>query len=211
MIGQETRMSEPLSREELPETVFEDVLAQTQASLINFARGLVGDWELARDITQDTFVAAWRSMTRNAPPFDTLDDVVGIRRWLFTVAYRQAIKHLRRRRVIAWESLDDFVSAAAMLQAKPPFEDAVADAETLRLALLSVGPEDAACFLLQAAHGFSAAEVAAILDIRTDTLRKRLSRARQRLREACNAQSQASSQPNQSQQRLMREPHGGRQ
>lgn len=203
-------MSEPLSRDEPPGTMFEDVLAQSQASLINFARGLVGDWELARDITQDTFVAAWRSMTQHTPPFDTLDDMVGIRRWLFAVAYRQAIKHLRRRRVIAWEPLDDSVSTAAVLRAKPPFEDAVADAETLRQALLSVGPEDAACFLLQAAHGFSAAEVAAILDIRTDTLRKRFSRARQRLREAYNAQSPASSLPVQSQQRPMREPHGGR-
>ncbi|HEU4785066.1 MAG TPA: sigma-70 family RNA polymerase sigma factor [Ktedonobacterales bacterium] len=203
-------MSDPLSRDEPPEAVFEDVLAQSQASLINFARGLVGDWEQARDITQDTFVAAWRSLVRNAPPFDTLDDMPGIRRWLFTVAYRQAIKHLRRRRVIAWEPLDDSVSTASMLQAKPSFEDAVADAETLRLALLSVGPEDAACFLLQAAHGFSAAEVAAILDIRTDTLRKRFSRARQRLRDAYNAQSQASGQPEQSQPRPMREPHGGR-
>jgi len=203
-------MSEPLSREESPEAVFEDVLAQTQVSLITFVRGLVGDWELARDITQNTFVAAWRSMVRNSPPFDTLDDVAGIRRWLFTVAYRQAIKHLRRRRVIAWEPLDDSVSTETVLQVRPSFEDAVADAETLRLALLSVGPEDAACFLLQAAHGFSAAEVAAILDIRTDTLRKRFSRARQRLRDAYNEQSQASSQPNQSQQRPMREPHGGK-
>ena len=203
-------MSEPLSREESPEAVFEDVLAQTQASLITFVRGLVGDWELARDITQNTFVAAWRSMVRNSPPFDTLDDVAGIRRWLFTVAYRQAIKHLRRRRVIAWEPLDDSVSTETVLQVRPSFEDAVADAETLRLALLSDGPEDAACFLLQAAHGFSAAEVAAILDIRTDTLRKRFSRARQRLRDAYNEQSQASSQPNQSQQRPMREPHGGK-
>jgi RNA polymerase sigma-70 factor (ECF subfamily) len=202
-------MSEPLSRDGPPEAMFEDVLAQSQASLITFARGLVGDWELARDITQDTFVAAWQAMVRNMPPFDALDDMAGIRRWLFTVAYRQAIKHLRRRRVIAWETLDDSVSTAAMLQEKPSFEDAVADAETLRLALLSVGPEDAACFLLQAAHGFSAAEVAAILDIRTDTLRKRFSRARQRLREAYKTQNQTSGQPNQSQQHPMREPHGG--
>lgn len=201
-------MSEPLANAEPPETLFEGVLAQTQPALINFARGLVGDWELARDITQDTFVAAWRGMTRNAPPFDTLDDVTGIRRWLFTVTYRQAIKHLRRRRVIAWEPLDDSVSTDAMLQAQPSFEDAVADAETLRLALLSVGPEDAACFLLQAAHGFSAAEVAAILDIRPDAVRKRFSRARQRLRDAWN--SQQSFSPIQPQQRPMREPSKGK-
>ncbi|HEY7341542.1 MAG TPA: RNA polymerase sigma factor [Ktedonobacterales bacterium] len=203
-------MSEPLSRDGPPETVFEDVLAQSQVSLINFARGLVGDWELARDITQDTFVAAWRSLVRNTPPFDTLDDLVGIRRWLFTVAYRQAIKHLRRRRVIAWEPLDDSIAVDTSLDAKPSFEDAVADAETLRLALLSIGPEDAACFLLQAAHGFSAAEVAAILEIRTDTLRKRLSRARQRLREAWNAQQQPHPQALSDTDISVREPSKGR-
>ena len=203
-------MSEPLSRDGPPETQFEDVLAQSQASLINFARGLVGDWELARDITQDTFVAAWRSLVRNTPPFDTLDDLAGIRRWLFTVAYRQAIKHLRRRRIIAWETLDDSITVDASLDAKPSFEDAVADAETLRLALRSVGPEDAACFLLQAAHGFSAAEVAAILDIRTDTLRKRLSRARQRLREAWNAQQQSHPQSLTNTDISVREPSKGR-
>jgi RNA polymerase sigma-70 factor (ECF subfamily) len=200
-------MSEPLSSAKPPEAVFEGALAQAQPSLITFARGLVGDWELARDITQDTFVDAWRCALRNAPPFDTLDDPAGIRRWLFTVAYRHAIKHLRRRHIITWESLDDSVAAADSLQARTSFEDTVADAETLRMALLSVGPEDAACFLLQVAHGFSAAEVAAILDIRTDTLRKRFSRARQRLRDACNAQSQTQSQ---SQQLSAREPYEGK-
>ncbi len=144
-------------------------------------------------------------MLRNAPPFGTLDDPAGIRRWPFTVAYRHAIKHLRRRHIITWESLDDSIATTAALQALPSFEDSVADAETLRMALLSVGPEDAACFLLQVAHGFSAAEVAAILDIRTDALRKRLSRARQRLRDACNAQSQS-----QSQQLPAREPYEGK-
>ncbi len=51
-------MGEPISSAKPPEAVFEGALAQAQPSLINFARGLLGDWELARDITQDTFVDA---------------------------------------------------------------------------------------------------------------------------------------------------------
>jgi RNA polymerase sigma-70 factor (ECF subfamily) len=165
-----------------------------QSALIGFARGLVGDDELARDIAQDTFVDAWRAANRDIAPFDAPDDLTGIRRWLFTVAYRHAIKHLRRRKTITWESLDapESVSPAA-LRAPDRFEDALAEAEALRMALRSVEPEDAACVLLQVIHGFSTAEIAAILAIRADTVRKRLSRTKQRLRDAYLALSRSDS------------------
>ncbi|HEX6541619.1 MAG TPA: sigma-70 family RNA polymerase sigma factor, partial [Ktedonobacterales bacterium] len=147
--------------------------------------------ELARDITQDAYVDAWRAARRNTPPFDAPDDLIGIRRWLFTVVYRHAIKHLRRRRTITWESLDEQSPAEPAMPQLPRFEDAVAEAEALRTALLSVEPIDAACFLLQVLHGFTTVEIAAILDIRADAARKRLSRAKRHLRDAYSAQSPA--------------------
>lgn len=129
-------------------TFWEPVL-QMQTALIGFARGLVGDDELARDIVQDAFVDAWRAASRDMPPFDApnpSDDLTGIRRWLFTVAYRHAIKHLRRRKSIVWESLDAReATAPTLLRAPLHFEDALAEAETLRIALQAVEPVDAAC------------------------------------------------------------------
>jgi RNA polymerase sigma-70 factor (ECF subfamily) len=176
-----------------------------QSALIGFTRGLVGDDELARDIAQDTFVDAWRAARQNAPPFDAPDDLTGIRRWLFTVAYRHAIKHLRRRKTIAWESLDARESLSpTVLRAPGHFEDALAEAEALRVALRSVESEDAACVLLQVVHGFSTAEIAAILAIRPDTVRKRLSRTKQRLRDAYLALSLPQSEPHKP-----RQPHEG--
>src|SRR6185437_4041371 len=147
----------------------------------------------ARDIVQDAYVDAWHAARQQTPPFTSPtplaaltppDDLAGIRRWLFTVTYRHALKHLRRHHSIAWEPLDEEASTAPASHAPPYFEDAVAEAEALRDALLSVPPEDAACFLLQAVHGFSTAEIAAMLGVRPDAIRQRLSRARRRLQAA---------------------------
>ena len=186
------RMQELPPRHISETAAFWEPILQMQSALIGFARGLVGDDELARDIAQDTFVDAWRAARQNAPPFDAPDELTGIRRWLFTVAYRHAIKHLRRRKTIAWESLDAWDSVSpTILRAPGHFEDALAEAEALRMALRSVESEDAACVLLQVVHGFSTAEIAAILAIHPDTVRKRLSRTKQRLRDAYLALSQS--------------------
>jgi RNA polymerase sigma-70 factor (ECF subfamily) len=166
------------------------VLNQTQVALFSFARGLVGEPELARDITQDAFMDAWRAATQHERPFDGANDETGIRRWLFTVTYRHAAKALRRRGLIAWESLDaERPHESGALAETPRFEDQIAEAEALRAALLTLGPQDAACFLLQVAYGFSTAEIAAIVDLHPDAVRKRLSRAKQRLRAAYCEQS----------------------
>ena len=197
------RPPEPMSHT----AAFWEPVLQMQSAIIGFARGLVGDNELARDIAQDTFVDAWHAACQNTPPFDAPDDLTGIRRWLFTVAYRHAIKHLRRWKSIAWESLDAReIASPAMLRSPGHFEDTLAEAETLHMALRSVEPEDAACVLLQVVHGFSTAEIAtilAILAVRADTVDKRLSRTKRRLRDAYLALSET--QP----QLPKREPHEG--
>lgn len=186
------RMKERPAEHRRHTAAFWEPILQMQSALIGFTRGLVGDDELARDIAQDTFVDAWRAARQNAPPFDAPDDLTGIRRWLFTVAYRHAIKHLRRRKSIAWESLDARESQSpAILRAPDHFEDALAEAEALRMTLRSVEPDDAACVLLQVVHGFSTAEIATILAIRPDTVRKRLSRTKQRLRDTYLALAQS--------------------
>lgn len=170
---------------------FTEALAHAQTALFHFARGLVGEPELARDIVQDAFLDAWRAASRGEPPFSPANDEIAIRRWLFTVVYRYAAKTHRRRRLIAWESLDaePTTHAPRTPPAHPPFEDRVAEAAALQAALLTIDPQDAACFLLQAIYGFSTAEIAAIVALRPDALRKRLSRAKQRLRAAYAGQS----------------------
>lgn len=176
-------------------TTFTGMLQRAQGQLYGFVRGLTGNDERARDVVQDVFVEAWRLAQRAEPPFtrDALQrDEQGARRWLFHVAYRQAVSALRRDHVIEWRSLDMPEVATfetAYIHAPPPFEDRIAEAEALRTALGSLSSEDAACVLLNVVQGFTSAEIAQIVGSTADSTKRRLSRAKQRLRDTYFAQN----------------------
>jgi DNA-directed RNA polymerase specialized sigma24 family protein len=91
--------------------IFDATLAREQQALRGFVRGLTGEAEQARDITQDVFMVAWRAAKQGAPPFTKDADERAIRRWLYCVAYRRAISVKRLRPV----RLDP--------QARPPERD----------------------------------------------------------------------------------------
>lgn len=167
---------------------FTELVTIHQAGLQAFLRGFLETREQAHDLTQDTFHAAWRAARIGTPPFIPEANDDEIRRWLFSIAYRRAIDHLRRRKLIRWEPLD-IVEESAIGSRLPDFEDAIAEAEALRAALAALAPSDVACLLLRVAHGFSAAEVAAIVGATPEVVTKRLSRAKQRLRAAYLAQN----------------------
>lgn len=177
----------------LPASAFADILQTTQATLYAFVRHLTDSGEDARDITQDVFVDAWRAAQCGIPPFGRQADpetgAGAIRRWLFHVAYCQAISLVRHRQAILWESLDTADEATALQavghsRTTEPFEDQIVEGEALRAALARLTPDDAACLLLDIVQGFSTAEIAQILGIAPAAARKRLSRAMERLRAA---------------------------
>ena len=168
-----------------------------QAALYAFLRGMLGDAEQARDLTQDTFHDAWRATQTSAAPWNTTHDDDERRRWLFHTAYMRAISQLRRHKVVRWVSLDwssqrerasndaggaELAEIAGLAEGAAPFEQRVVEAESLRAALARLSPDDAACLLLRVAQGFSAAETAEMLGVTPDAVAQRLSRARRRLR-----------------------------
>jgi DNA-directed RNA polymerase specialized sigma24 family protein len=63
-----------------------------------------------------------------------------------------------------------------------PFEDTVLEAEALRATFASLSSEEVALLLLSIVHGFTTAELAEITGISHEAAKKRLTRARQRLR-----------------------------
>ena len=61
----------------------------------------------------------------------------------------------------------------------------------LTAALADLETADAACLLLNVVQGFTAREIAAMLEISPDAAKKRLTRAKQRLRDAYFAREQS--------------------
>lgn len=178
---------------------FGDLLNRYQWPLYSFLRGFIGDSEHARDIVQDVFCDAWRVSQRIAAPFDGRCAEEDMRRWLFNAAYWRAISVLRRRRLIRWESLEAITEQQGEIPLlMHPFEDAVLEADVLRAVFATLTPELVATLLLNIVHGFTTAEIAEITGISLEAAKKRLTRAKQRMRTgylARNPRAQESSGP----------------
>ena len=74
------------------EQAYRELVLKYQRQVFSLARRMVGSAEDAEDLTQETFVRMFRALDRYDPsrPFPA---------WLFTIATRLCIDHLRRRRV----------------------------------------------------------------------------------------------------------------
>lgn len=169
---------------------FSVILDRHQPSLLAFLRGLVPDAELARDLLQDVFCDAWRATMRGDMPFVASSGDIDRRNWLFHVAYQRAISARRHLSVLQWESLDAGSDQLRdQLEAPMRLEEQLSEQDAVRVALASLADEDAACLLLNTLYGFVASEIAAILGLTPDAAKKRLSRAKQRLRAVYLAQN----------------------
>lgn len=169
---------------------FSLILDRHQSSLLAFLRGLVPDAETARDLLQEVFCDAWRATVRGDAPFVAASTDHDRRNWLFHVAYQRAISARRHINVLRWESLDAGAEPLRdQLEAPLRLEDQLSEQDAVRVALASLAEEDAACLLLNVLHGFVASEMAAILGLTPEAAKKRLSRAKQRLRAAYLAQN----------------------
>lgn len=158
--------------------------------LYAFLRGLVGDPELARDLLQDAFCAAWDAAQRGTLPFVGDGDLIAMRRWLYRVAYRRVIDTRRRSQVIRWESLDALqTDEAAHADPTAAFEDVIAESEAMGRALAVLHMEDVACLLLMVVQDFTAHEAAAVVGSTPTAMGKRVGRAKRRLLTVYQAQN----------------------
>lgn len=125
----------------------------------------------ATDVLHDTFVVAWRRI-------DEIPDGDAARMWLFGVAHRTLANHQRgrHRRRRLFSALTDAV--ATVWHPSPPQEYA-----TLHGALDTLSADDRIVLTLSAWEGLSPTEIGLVLGVDAGTIRVRLHRARQRLRD----------------------------
>lgn len=164
------------------DAALEALLARYQAQVYRFGRRMCRDPEDARDVLQETLLAAARGVHdfRGASSLST---------WLYTVARSFCIKQRRRSKFAPAEvrSLDADDRAAGGLDDPAPRPDqALADrqvARALEQAIAALAPPYREVLVLRDVEGLTAPEVAEVLGVGVAAVKSRLHRARAAVRE----------------------------
>ncbi|HKD77077.1 MAG TPA: RNA polymerase sigma factor, partial [Ktedonobacterales bacterium] len=148
---------------------FERFYWQHERHIIGYLCRMIGDEQAAHDLSQETFLRAWRH-------FATLRQHDEPRAWLFRVATNLALTFLRRRAARPVLPLDEDLAG----QSDPGRQVAIRDLVTQALAALT--PRQRAALILHEIEGLSCEEIGALLGISRDAVKMALWRAREQFR-----------------------------
>ncbi len=153
----------------------ERLYAAHSSEIYAYLARMVRDDELAADLTQETFIKAYRA-------YDTLIDQNRARAWLYQIAGRTALDELRRRKIvrfIPWtgESRGEVASAEDLaLRGRLSGE--------MERALARIPPRQRQALLLAEINDMTGLELAEALSVSHVAARALLTRARESLRQA---------------------------
>jgi RNA polymerase sigma-70 factor (ECF subfamily) len=167
-------------RDQIGQRAFEHLFWYYQGAIGTYLAHLVQHEEIARDLAQDTFVAAWQAL----PQFT---GETHFRAWLYRIATNKAYTYLhrQRRQPISLEALleQEEGGAEALLAQGGQWEDQLVTSELISQVLATLSPRSRTCLLLQDAVGCSQREIAQILGISEQTVAAYVSRARESFRQ----------------------------
>lgn len=158
---------------------WEQIVAEHSARVYRLAYRLTGNQHDAEDLTQETFIRVFRSLSTYQP--GTFEG------WLHRITTNLFLDQVRRKRRIRMEPLGDDAQrvpgVAGLGTPERGFEHANLD-EDVQRALDALSPEFRAAVVLCDIEGLSYEEIAVTLGIKLGTVRSRIHRARAQLREA---------------------------
>jgi RNA polymerase sigma-70 factor (ECF subfamily) len=127
--------------------------------------------DVAEDLTQETFLQAWRSL-------DTFDERASLRPWLHRIAHREFLQSLRRQRR---QPAEWMTTALEEIAASPAPGAAWTDTIELHSLIGRLPVEEREAVILHYLEGYEYQEIARILGVPAGRVRHRLSEARCRL------------------------------
>lgn len=165
---------------------FEEIVDRYERRVYAVALRMCGDAETARDVTQEVFISALRSLR-------SFRGTARLSTWLHRVTVNASLDRLRRRR-------DDLPLEETAGRADPgrgPEEAAVESdrARRVRRAIAALTPEFRAVVVLHDLQDLAYAEVAEALEIPIGTVKSRIHRARMELARLLGHLREAAGEP----------------
>jgi len=161
---------------------FERIYDEYKTPIYNYIYHLVGNREQADDLTQDTFLKAFKALPK-------MDANLKLSAWLYRIATNTSYDALRRRKLIAWLPWQDLDHEPADVESADP-QETIGTSELVHAALKRMPRHYRAALLLYTQEGFSYAEIASTLNIAESGVKMYLSRARHSFREHFRALEQ---------------------
>lgn len=164
---------------------FEQLVLSYEKAIYNLCLRMCGNSDDAMDLAQETFLKAWRNLGafRGDAAFST---------WLYRLCSNVCIDHLRRegkRKVIPLHTEDDdgeerTIDVADLAPGPQERLEAADQRQQVADALQSLEPEYREALTLRVIHDMSYADIADVLQVREGTVKSRIARAREKMRQA---------------------------
>ena len=193
---------------------FDRQLAPLRAEILAHCYRMLGSATDAQDVSQDAQLRAWRA-------FPEFDDRGSFRPWIYRIATNLCLSHLRSdaRRRLPWSdaqppadpvrALPDRLPAAHWLEPLPDAAVAAGTASTVEstvsqhqqlslgfvLLLQGLTAQQRAAFVLREVVGFSAREVAEMLEVSEHAVNSALARARSAVDKLAGAEGESLRRP----------------
>jgi len=157
---------------------YERMVREFSADVYRYAFWLCRDRNMAEELSQETFLRAWKA-------FDSLQDEGSAKSWLFTIVRRENARQYERKQL---DVIDD-ADLSAVEGSKD--YDTSTEAFALRRALEKLPADYREPLILQVIGGFTSEEIAEQMGLKPGAVMTRLFRARQKLREMLEGDSDA--------------------
>jgi RNA polymerase sigma-70 factor (ECF subfamily) len=164
------------------EATFARLFEEYATPIYNYVLRMVGDPDRAADISQDTFIKAYRKL-------DGLTDEASARSWIYRIATNTAIDDMRRRKFTV--PMGDESRHHDRPDGRPGPEAQVLGGmvdERIQRALMRLRPNHRQCLLLSDVEDMSAQQIGEVMEMSYGAVRTLLCRARGEMRDALAAE-----------------------
>ena len=160
------------------QAAIEMLVRQHEIGVFRLALSILNDEADAKEVTQETFIAALKSLR-------TYQERKTFKAWLYTIALNLSRSHLRKRKVV--ERLKATVGSVLRVESQkaPSPEDTIIRTEKERAIwdeLNKLDERHRTVVVLRYFHELPISEIAEIMDINEGTIHSRLHTAREKLR-----------------------------
>lgn len=163
---------------------FEELVRRYQRPIVAYVYRMVGDYDAALDLAQEVFIKVYNSLERYRPEFK-------FSTWIYRIAHNAAIDHLRRAGAARTEDLEVEGEGGRTFE-KPLASGTPSPEQETERGERRAEIEDVVCQLqpayrelivLRHSHDLSYDEIAEVTGLPLGTVKNRIFRAREAMRE----------------------------